>query len=127
MLTPKKLFYYTEAGGKMKGKILLNQVASVTIANVLSHALPHTHRRTPHTWADAQLRGCCQAPLAPRVALGLKGKGENEREDPAVSAETRKGEGQATDIDGWDEDGYGFHLVTPGRYPPPLTRIHHCS
>lgn len=90
VLTPKKLFYYTEAGGKMKGKILLNQVASVTIAN---------------------------APLAPRVALGLKGKGgpENEREDPAVSAETRKGEGQATDIDGWDEDGYGFHLVTPGR------------
>jgi hypothetical protein len=135
VLTPKKLFYYTEAGGKMKGKILLNQVASVTIANVLSrvpftaHALPHAPR-TYRTPGLTRICGCCQAPLAPRVALGLKGKGgpENEREDPAVSAETRKGEGQATDIDGWDEDGYGFHLVTPGRYPPPLTSCtHHCS
>jgi hypothetical protein len=45
VLTPKKLFYYTEAGGKMKGKILLNQVASVAISNVRStddvHARTH--------------------------------------------------------------------------------------
>jgi hypothetical protein len=48
VLTPKKLFYYTEAGGKMKGKILLNQVASVTIANVLSHAAARTTAYAAH-------------------------------------------------------------------------------
>lgn len=60
------------------------------------------------------------------MALGLKGKGD-EREDSAVSVETQKGESQATEVDGWDEEGYGFHLVTPGRYPSPFTHALHTS